>query len=69
MIIGGDTLMGYLARRPSLDLTLEGEVAVGVAAFRLRDGEQTRLLLSKSGGFGSPTLLDDVLNVHDEVAR
>lgn len=69
MIIGGDTLMGYLARRPSLDLTLEGEVAVGVAAFRLRDGEKTRLLLSKSGGFGSPTLLDDVLNVHDEVAR
>ncbi|MEG0742689.1 MAG: four-carbon acid sugar kinase family protein [Clostridia bacterium] len=61
MIIGGDTLMGYLARCSSPELTLEGEVAAGVVAFGLKSAGRERRMLSKSGGFGSPTLFMDML--------
>jgi len=63
MIIGGDTLAGFLQRRSSPRLRLEGECAPGVAAFSLEMGAGRRRLLSKSGGFGEEALLEHILHM------
>lgn len=68
MIIGGDTLMGYLALQEALDLELEGEVTTGVVAFRFKGKSHPIQMLSKSGGFGNVTLLSDVLS-KDKMVR
>ena len=62
MIIGGDTLMGYLSRVNPGDLRIEGEVAPGVVVFSFTDGTRRIRMLSKSGGFGPETLLSDVVS-------
>lgn len=62
MIIGGDTLMGYLSRVNPGDLRIEGEVAPGVVVFSFTDGTRRIRMLSKSGGFGPETLLGDVVS-------
>lgn len=62
MIIGGDTLMGFLSLFDRPQVRLEGECAPGVVIFSLMaDGRRVRLV-SKSGGFGGETLLEDIQN-------
>lgn len=63
MIIGGDTLMGFLGQLEKPDIMLEGEVVPGVVSFWVNMAGRRVRMLSKSGGFGSPTLLRDVLSV------
>lgn len=60
MIIGGDTLMGFLRLLDQPDVHLEGEAAHGVVIFSVMlKGRRVRLL-SKSGGFGEETLLKEL---------
>ena len=61
MIIGGDTLMGFLTQLENPSIKLEGEVSAGVVMFSIVFQGQPLQMLSKSGGFGSRTLLSDVL--------
>ena len=70
MIIGGDTLMAYLEQENASDLQLEGEAAPGVVVFHFFNGGRKIRMLSKSGGFGTETLLTDVItDVEPERAR
>lgn len=61
MIIGGDTLMGFLTQLDTPSIALEGEVSAGVVMFSIHFNGKTLRMLSKSGGFGSRTLLGDVI--------
>lgn len=61
MMIGGDTLMGFLAQFGATELTLEGEVSLGVVMFSAMAADRKIRMLSKSGGFGTETLLGDVI--------
>ncbi len=61
MIIGGDTLMSFLAQVSSMDVMLEGEAAPGVVCFSLQVAGRRVRMLSKSGGFGRETLLQDIV--------
>lgn len=60
MVIGGDTLMGFLALLECPEVRLEGEVVRGVIIFSVQLGGRRVRLLSKSGGFGEKTLLKDI---------
>jgi len=60
MVIGGDTLMGFLASLEKPDVRLEGSLDGGVVVFSVLMGGTRRRMLSKSGGFGSETLLKDI---------
>lgn len=60
MIIGGDTLLACLRRLGCKDLEPLAELFPGVVLSRYRSGEKEKLLISKSGGFGSETLLADL---------
>lgn len=62
MIIGGDTLMGFLSQVNVQNLEIEGEAAPGVVVFQVRCGDVPVRMMSKSGGFGPETLLDDVVS-------
>lgn len=61
MIIGGDTLMGFLDQANRPDILLEGEVTAGVVAFTVEVNGKAVRMLSKSGGFGKRTLLKDII--------
>lgn len=65
MVIGGDTLMGFLSRHSAMDVTLLGEVLPGVVHFSTRVGARQVGMLSKSGGFGCKTLLEDLIQPRD----
>lgn len=65
MIIGGDTLMGFLSQLCTMDVTLLGEVLPGVVHFSAQVDSQRIAMLSKSGGFGSETLLNDLIHPTD----
>lgn len=58
MIIGGDTLMGFLSLLDKPGVRLEGEYAPGVVVFSVMLGGRRVRLLSKSGGFGGENLLE-----------
>ena len=58
MIIGGDTLMGFLSLLDAPDVHLEGEKMAGVVVFSVMLGGRRVRLASKSGGFGSENLLE-----------
>lgn len=60
MIIGGDTLMGFLSLLTKPDVHLEGEAAHGVVIFSVMVNGRRVRLLSKSGGFGEETLLKEL---------
>lgn len=64
MIIGGDTLMGFLAQMERMDVTLEGEVLPGVVQFAVQMDGRKVSMLSKSGGFGNKGLFTDILHLH-----
>lgn len=60
MVIGGDTLMGFLSLLKQPEIRLEGEAARGVVIFSALMGGRRVRMLSKSGGFGEKTLLKDI---------
>ena len=61
MIIGGDTLTGYLQSRPDAKIGLDSEAVDGVVSFTLTVGDERYHMLSKSGGFGGPDLFSQLL--------
>ena len=60
MIIGGDTLLACLRRLGCKDLEPLAELFPGVVLSLYRAGGREKFLISKSGGFGSETLLADL---------
>lgn len=61
MIIGGDTLMGFLSQLSAPEVMLEGENVPGVVCFSIKWRNGRFRMLSKSGGFGGETLFQDML--------
>lgn len=59
-VIGGDTLMGFLKHMQSTNVMLLQEAAPGVVLFSIGLKGRDVLMLSKSGGFGADTLLDEL---------
>lgn len=60
MIIGGDTLLSCLRRLGCRELQPLAELFPGVVLSLYRAGGREKFLISKSGGFGSETLLADL---------
>ena len=60
MIIGGDTLLACLRRLGCRELQPLAELFPGVVLSLYRAGGKEKFLISKSGGFGSETLLADL---------
>ena len=60
MIIGGDTLLACLRRLGCRELQPLAELFPGVVLSLYRAGGREKFLISKSGGFGSETLLADL---------
>lgn len=65
MIIGGDTLMGFLSQLSAPEVMLEGETAPGVVCYSISWQNRRLRMLSKSGGFGGKTLLRDMLSAYN----
>lgn len=58
MIIGGDTLMGFMQQLPEAEISPLGEAAPGAVLFTAPiSGQMSRIMVSKSGGFGTEDLL------------
>lgn len=66
MIIGGDTLMGFMQHLPQAEISPLGEAAPGAVLFSAVLPQNTRLIISKSGGFGSEDLL---ANIHSNLQK
>ena len=61
MIIGGDTLMGFMQQLPEAEISPLGEAAPGAVLFMaLMAGHVSRIIVSKSGGFGTEDLLSRI---------
>ena len=63
MVIGGDTLLACLERLGCKDLEPVTELFPGVVLSRYRVGNKEKMMISKSGGFGSETLLSDLRRI------
>lgn len=61
MIIGGDTLQGFMNGLEYDELVLIGEIAPGAIMLELVKAGDRRLLLTKSGGFGRADLLTQII--------
>ena len=68
MMIGGDTLMGFLKQLPRSEITLAGEIVPGVVSLTVQLEGRRVNMLSKSGGFGSRTLLEDLVTSDSWIA-
>ena len=66
LVIGGDTLEGFVRLLKAPGICLEGEALPGVAAFTLRVGDKRLRMLSKSGGMGGEALLDSLAGGTDQ---
>lgn len=61
MIIGGDTLLGVMRELSCCEMRPMGEVVSGTVAFQaILAGGESRLMLSKSGGFGGRNLFQEI---------
>ena len=61
MIIGGDTLMGFMQQLPEAEISPLGEAAPGAVLFMApMAGHVSRIIVSKSGGFGDEDLLSRI---------
>ena len=61
MIIGGDTLMGFMQQLPEAEISPLGEAAPGAVLFMApMAGHVSRIIVSKSGGFGTEDLLSRI---------
>jgi uncharacterized protein YgbK (DUF1537 family) len=62
MVTGGDTLAVFLAETKASALDCLGEIGPGLPVSRIIGGRMAgTILMSKSGGFGEPDLLRDLL--------
>ncbi|MGN0746475.1 MAG: four-carbon acid sugar kinase family protein [Aristaeellaceae bacterium] len=61
MIIGGDTLMGFMREAGFPEIRIREEVIPGVVCFTMTISGRERPFLSKSGGFGRDTLFAEIL--------
>ena len=66
MVIGGDTLLACLRRLGCKELEPVSELCPGTVLSKYTTDGGERLIISKSGGFGSETLLTDLKNMIDE---
>lgn len=57
MIIGGDTLVGFVEQMDCKEITIVSELEQGAVLSSMRTGEKFQWIVSKSGGFGGPELL------------
>ncbi len=65
IIVGGDTLSTVLEATRTHSLQVLGEVGPGVPLMQVHGGDlDGRLMVTKSGGFGSPELLGNLLAGH-----
>lgn len=62
MIIGGDTLIGFVEQMDCREITIVSELEQGAVLSSMRMGEQFQWIVSKSGGFGGPELLIQIDN-------
>lgn len=63
LVVGGETLGAVLSATGTQTLDCVGEVAPGVPLSRFNGGRfDDRLLITKSGGFGEPDLLKQILS-------
>lgn len=60
MIIGGDTLAGFIAEMQCEEITVYRELALGTVLSSIKIGERDQWIISKSGGFGEPELLTEI---------
>lgn len=60
MIIGGDTLAGFLSEIGCTEVTIYQELEQGTVLSSVRSGGRDQWIISKSGGFGEPELLAEV---------
>lgn len=61
MVIGGDTLLGAIQQLPCSAIRPRGEAAPGVVLFEVPlSAEESRWMLSKSGGFGQEDLFAEI---------
>lgn len=61
MIIGGDTLMGFMQQLPEAEISPLGEAAPGAVLFTAPIAAHvSRIIVSKSGGFGDEDLLSRI---------
>jgi len=63
LVTGGDTLMAVMNRLGQEELIPIREIRPGVVLSRIRYGEKEYSLLSKSGGFGTPDLLEQLAQI------
>lgn len=66
LITGGDTLLQCMNQMQVWDMEPLTEVFPGVVLARFQAGGVTRFVITKSGGFGSPTLLCDLKKMIEE---
>lgn len=57
MIIGGDTLAGFLTKMQCREITVYGELERGTVLSQVEINGKKQWIISKSGGFGEPDLL------------
>ena len=61
MIIGGDTLMGFMQQLSEAEISPLGEAAPGAVLFTApMAAHASRIIVSKSGGFGDEDLLSRI---------
>ena len=61
MIIGGDTLMGFMQQLSEAEISPLGEAAPGAVLFTAPIAAHvSRIIVSKSGGFGDEDLLSRI---------
>ena len=66
MVIGGDTLQGFMEKAGCSEITVYRELCHGTVLSLVDLGVRKQWLISKSGGFGNPELLIEVENMIKE---
>lgn len=62
MVIGGDTLRGYLEQMNCRQIVPVEEIETGTVLSKIIDGEKEMWMISKSGGFGERNLVTNVID-------
>jgi uncharacterized protein YgbK (DUF1537 family) len=63
MIIGGDTLTGFLASLGNASLTPVCEINSGAVLCHLADGDNVMQVITKSGGFGDGDVIGEIAEI------
>ena len=62
MLTGGDTLLGFMRQINCTELQPIKEISSGVVLSHLNRGGKRLKIITKSGGFGNSTILDEIAN-------